>query len=841
MQELADQIWGNSRFHEAAALAHRTWLARELGRPLDPEVTMEEGVRLMQASAILACSTDPVHRRQAYRSATMTYEVVGAKTLPMQQALRVVLARLGNFPALETREDVGRAAADLPLDLAIEEMALSDRRRVLLRDRPALLTSFQHDLWSKLGEGSSVAVAAPTSAGKSFILQGHLARVFEEAGERTVVYLVPTRALIAQVARDLADLFFGTEAGPEIVTVPLDADQPLPKRAIFVMTQERTQLMLAAHPDMSAGIIIVDEAHSIADKGRGILLQWVVDDLLRRRADAQLLFASPGIRNLDVFGRTFGLDSVETLPSTEPTVAQNFLIVRVTSSRQGEFSVSSIEPGGEEALVGEFVIGQTIASKKERLVQISAALGKGAPTIVYANGAAEAEDLAIQLADLFADQDTTPRREAVAQLVAQSVHPSYVLAGAVRRGVGFHYSNMPTQVRQAVEDAFADGTIDFLVCTSTLLQGVNLPARNVFMCRPEKGRQRPLESTDFWNLAGRAGRLRREFQGNIFLIDYDEWKAKPLDQERDSEIVPALQDGVTQRLEDLVATMADDDGYDRKQDGDLETLFIRLLDDHSRGELPTTLSRLTAAGVPSASAERVQAALDDVVEVLTLPVEVVRQSPNLSPHRQQSLHAALLAKAGTDKASVRTLIPAHPRESGAYASYSSLLRLCHTHLLGLPESHGSHRYHALMAVFWMSGDPLPRIIDNAINYDKKKSSRVVIRNTLETIEKVIRFEVVRLMSCYCAVLLQVLDEIGLPEMAGSVPPISLYLEVGASDRSMISFMGLGLSRVAAAILNDAAVNKNMTIAETRAWLKEATLDAYELSPLLVDEIRRIAR
>ena len=841
MQELADQIWGNSRFHDAAALAHRTWLARELGTPLDPEVTIDEAVRLMQASAILACSTDPVHRRQAYRSATMTYEVVGAKSLPMQQALRVVLARLGNFPALETREDVGAAAADLPLDLAIEEMALSDRRRVLLRDRPALLTSFQHDLWSKLGEGCSVAVAAPTSAGKSFILQGHLARVFDEAGERIVVYLVPTRALIAQVARDLADLFFSTEAAPEIVTVPLDGDQPLPKRAIFVMTQERTQLMLAAHPEMSAGIVIVDEAHSIADQGRGILLQWVVDDLLRRRADAQLLFASPGIRNLDVFGRTFGLESVETLPSTEPTVAQNFLIVRVTSSRQGEFSVSSIEPGGEEALVGEFAIGQTIASKKERLVQISAALGKGAPTIVYANGAAEAEDLAIQLSDLFADRKMTPRREAVAQLIAQSVHPSYVLAAAVRRGVGFHYSNMPAQVRQAVEDAFADGAIDFLVCTSTLLQGVNLPARNVFMCRPEKGRQRPLEGTDFWNLAGRAGRLRREFQGNIFLIDYDEWKAKPLDQERDSEIVPALQAGVMQRLEDLVATMADDDGDDRKPDGDLETLFIRLLDDHSRGELPTTLSRLTAVGVPSASTERVHAALDEVIGVLTLPVEVVRQSPNLSPHRQQSLHAALLARVGTDKASVRALIPAHPRESGAYASYASLLRLCHTHLLGLPESHGSHRYHALMAVFWMSGAPLPKIIDNAINYDKKKSSRAIIRNTLETIEKVIRFEVVRLMSCYCAVLLHVMDEIGLSEMAGSVPPISLYLEVGASDRSMISFMGLGLSRVAAAILNDAAVNKNMTIGEARAWLKDATLGAYELSPLLVEEIRRVAR
>lgn len=43
------------------------------------------------------------------------------------------------------------------------------------------------------------------------------------------------------------------------------------------------------------------------------------------------------------------------------------------------------------------------------------------------------------------------------------------------------------------------------------------------------------------------------------------------------------------------------------------------------------------------------------------------------------------------------------------------------------------------------------------------------------------------------------------------------------------------------ILNDAAVNKNMTIAEARAWLKDATLETYELSPLLVEEIRRVAR
>ncbi len=837
MQELADHIWANSRFHDAAAHAHRTWLARELRKPLESEVTTEDAVRLMQAAAVLACSDNAAHRQQAYRIATMAYEVIGTETLPMQQALRVVLSRLGNFPALQTRDDVGHAGKDLPLEFVLEELSLSAEREVHLLERPVLLTGFQHELWTKLGEGRNLAVGAPTSAGKSFVLQGHLARVFDEDDDHVVVYLVPTRALIAQVSRDLTDIFAGTAGAPEIVTVPLDADQQLHRRSILVMTQERVQLMLMSHPELQADVVIVDEAHSIADRGRGILLQWVVDDLLRRKAEAQLLFASPGIRNLEVFGRAFGLKNVENIPSQEPTVAQNFLIARVVSARQGEFAVSSVEPGGRESVVGEFVLGQTLASKRDRLVHISAALGKGAPSIVYANGAAEAEDIAIQLHELLSDRETNPRREAVAQLAAQSVHSSYVLVNTVRRGVAFHYSNMPTQVRQAVEDAFADGTVDFLVCTSTLLQGVNLPAKNVFMCKPEKGRTRPLEGTDFWNLAGRAGRLRREFQGNIFLIDYDDWKAKPLDQPKDSVIVPALEAGVVDRLDDLVATMRDDEG--ERHDSDLETLFVRLLDDRARGELPITLSRLTTAGVPDASAEKVRTTLDEAAIALTLPVEVMRQSPNLSPHRQQSLHTVLLNAAGNDRANARKLIPAHPREAGAYDSYATILRLCRLHLLG--QTDRRHTYYALMAVFWMAGKPLPQIIDSAINQKQDQNTRRVIRDTLDTIEKVIRFEVVRLISCYCAVLSRVFDEIGFPELSKSIPTLALYLEVGASDRSMISFMGLGLSRVTAAILNDATVNKGMTIPEARAWLKETQLEAYELSAIFIEEIKRVVR
>ncbi|MDK1492958.1 DEAD/DEAH box helicase [Sinorhizobium sp. 7-81] len=843
MQELADRVWANPRFREAAARIQRSWISRELGStPSDSPGNPEDAARIMQAAAVLACSATPEHRRLAYRAATAAYELVGTDILPLEQALRVVLGRLGNFPAFQTRADVDRALADMPPLLVAEELALSDDRRVMLRDKPFFLTAFQYDLWDRLGKGRRVAVAAPTSAGKSFVLQNHLVRLYDGDTDRTVVYLVPTRALIAQVSQDLASIFSQDPKGrPEILTVPTEPDVALSKRSICVMTQERMQLMLGAHPDFSADVVIADEAHSIADGSRGVLLQWVVDDLLRRRPDAQLLFASPGIRNLEVFGRTFGLDDIERMPSSEPTVAQNFLSVRIVSARGGLVSVHSVEPGGHETQVSEIVIGHTLASRKEMLVHVSAALGKGAANIVYANGAAEAEDVALQLSELLKEREATPDREALAQLAAESVHGSYVLAECVRHGIAFHYSTIPTQVRQAIEKAVSDGVVDFLVCTSTLLQGVNLPARNVFMCKPEKGRTHPLEATDFWNLAGRAGRLRREFQGNIFLIDYEAWKVKPLDQPRDSVIVPAIETGVTDRRTDLVATITRD-GPQLRDDPDVETIFVRLFDDLERGDLSKTMDRFHTAGIDPVATGEIATALIGAATEITLPAHVLRRSPSISPHKQQDLYRVLERMAAGDRAKARALIPAHPRESGAYDSYAAVLKLCNMHLVGLPETDRRHRFQALMATFWMSGEPLPRIIERQIiRGGAEAKSRKIIRDVLDAIEKIVRFEAVRLLSCYCGVLLQLFEDIGMPDLATSVPPISLYLEVGASDRTMISLIAVGLSRASAAILNDAAVDKNMDVAAAKNWLKTRPLEVYGLSPLLLEEANRIAR
>lgn len=841
MQELADKVWGNPNFHAAAHRIEIAWLTKEIGGIVDGHADIVDATRLMRSAAILACSETADHRRAAFRVATCAYDLFGTGLAPLDQALRVVLTRLGNFPSIGTRSDVASARASLPLMLAAEEIASADVHEVTINGQGVLLTDFQQNLWLNLVQSRRIALAAPTSAGKSFVLQGYLSALFDNEQPMSVVYLVPTRALIAQVAEDLKFQFQGTHQDvPDIVTVPVDAETPLSKRAIYVMTQERVQLALGAHSDFSASVIIVDEAHSIADGSRGVLLQWVIDDLLIRNPASQMLFASPAIRNLDVFGRLFGLDDVVEFSSVEPTVAQNFLITTVESATKGKLLIQTAGDGSKMLRqVATLQLGRTLASRTEKLVHISAVLGHGHSNIIYANGAAEAEKVALQLAELMSDREPTEARLALCDLAKEAVHANYALVECVKHGVAFHYANIPTQLRRAIEAAVSSGEIDYLVCTSTLLQGVNLPAKNIFMFAPEKGRTRALESTDFWNLAGRAGRLKREFQGNIFLIDYDKWKKKPLDGPKDAIVTPAIESSLNKHHDQLMTVIAGASTPGRSDETDLETTFVRLYTDFKGGDLNQTFERAGLA-VGDSQSGLLEAALASASEEITLPAAVLRRTPNISAHKQQRLYDRLSAKVALGADVARTLIPSHPRESEAFQSYADILELCHEIILGRDTSKKLHRFHALIARRWMLGLPLPQIIDGQISRSASKSIRTTIRSTLDLIEGDIRFQAVRLFGCYSALLVYALDSAGLVDMVSSIPSLPLYLEIGASDKTMISFISLGLSRVTAMKLNEMAARKDLDTAGALQWLQTRPLEALGLSPLLLAEVRAIA-
>ena len=96
------------------------------------------------------------------------------------------------------------------------------------------------------------------------------------------------------------------------------------------------------------------------------------------------------------------------------------------------------------------------------------------------------------------------------------LHPS--LERTLPHGIAFHHAGLTAHEKDAVEEAFRDGTVAVIVATSTLGTGINLPAARVVFrsLRPGAGRQ--FDVASYRQMAGRAGRAGQQAYGESILL-----------------------------------------------------------------------------------------------------------------------------------------------------------------------------------------------------------------------------------------------------------------------------------------------------------------------------------
>lgn len=110
-----------------------------------------------------------------------------------------------------------------------------------------------------------------------------------------------------------------------------------------------------------------------------------------------------------------------------------------------------------------------------------------------------------------------PELDSLSKDIMQEVHGDYYLASMIKKGVAYHIGYLPVSIRTRIEDLFQKGNITIMFCTSTLLEGVNLPADNLFIT-DNKIFKRKMNPVDFRNLIGRVGRISYNLYGNVFFV-----------------------------------------------------------------------------------------------------------------------------------------------------------------------------------------------------------------------------------------------------------------------------------------------------------------------------------
>jgi hypothetical protein len=691
-------------------------------------------------------------------------------------------------------------------------------------------SDFQARFWDAATEASWVSASAPTSAGKSYIVREFIRDRFSENERFAAAFIVPTRALVEEVSRDLLETLPSNTA---VITLPWTAS-PQSERQVYVMTQERLHALQQINSALKLDLIFVDEAQNIAGGRRGVLLRRVIEESRRRNDIVDVIFASPTTENPEVL-LIGGNEDGRAIHSSDAAVGQNLIFVNQVPYHPLDWTVDAFSMN-RRIPVGEIRLDARPTTVGKRLPLVALAMGKASTSnIVYADGPADAEKIALQLAEALGQRSQIPSELLdIQELSENSIHPEYALSECIRRGVAFHYGNMPVLLRESIEAAFRSGAVRYLVCTSTLLEGVNLPCQNIFIRAPHKGPNQPMTEADFWNLAGRAGRWGREFQGNIICVDTDRpavWRTIP--GEKKLHHITFATDMVRQNVEDFLSAV---DGEQVEESETMESIVSLALAARSLG---TDIEESAWLRLTPPEQIEVRQHLDRRLGALTIPALLVARHAGVSPRRLENLFAAL-----RDREDLDSLDLTLPESFEASRRLTTALGFVGAFLGGTIGSNtGRHVQLAIMLVQWMRGVPLAVLIKSRVDFIRRRDGAQAnvpsaIRSVMKDIEQIARFEAPLLLGAYRDVLS--LARTGAPlEVTGTnQDDFVAMLELGVSRMTEFSMLSLGLSRTAAVALSEYLSSDQMSPSEVDTWLASRNLDTLAIPALIREELSR---
>ncbi|WP_419623185.1 helicase-related protein, partial [Thiolapillus sp.] len=106
----------------------------------------------------------------------------------------------------------------------------------------------------------------------------------------------------------------------------------------------------------------------------------------------------------------------------------------------------------------------------------------------------------------------------VQDYVAAELGAQFPLVDMLAHGIGVHHGGLPEEIRMLVEWLFEKGQLDVLAATTTIAQGVNFPVSGVVMAATQYPFGQSMPPEDFWNIAGRAGRVSQGQLGIVALV-----------------------------------------------------------------------------------------------------------------------------------------------------------------------------------------------------------------------------------------------------------------------------------------------------------------------------------
>lgn len=620
----------------------------------------------------------------------------------------------------------------------------------------------QKMVYDKLTE-KCFSYSAPTSMGKSFMMRMFIKKQVMDGANQNFALIVPTKALINEVSSklidDLKELL--KERNYRVLTAANGNELDAQRNFIFVLTPERLLYMMISKPKLKLDYLFIDEAHKISSKDkRSAFYYKIVDMLTMQSPQPHFIFASPNIPNPEVF-----LDLVQYGDCVE----KNKLASSYAPVSQLKYMVDFVDLEVQSYNSRKRTFNYlTKLNENAKLRDLVSYVGKDSQNIVYCSSKNKAIQFAREYADLFKEPLNDKNLDSLAKDIRAEVHGDYYLAELVEKGIAYHIGYLPTDIRMRLEELYRDGLIKTIFCTSTLIEGVNLPADNLFITSYKSGLAK-FSEVDFKNLIGRVGRIKYNLYGNVFITRIEENMKKEDFVELVKTEVPRQELSVVSSLsgpqkqhiiKTLLSGSLEFERYPAKQsadDYDLMRKFALILikdivnnrNSRVKNEFSELLTEKNIVQIQSIFANKKVQPDNDI---------------NVSIDQTENLMSAI---AGGMR------YPAFNEETGA--DYNETLafmeRLCGIFKWDIYEKstlgkknrdgyHGQLRWYVVILLQWMKGYGLSNIVSKAIENKEeyhgsvqvrfhewepyngtKPHKNFVIADTLEAIEEIVLFRI----------------------------------------------------------------------------------------------------
>jgi hypothetical protein len=413
-----------------------------------------------------------------------------------------------------------------------------------------------------LGSGHrSVVVSLPTSAGKTIIAEFRILQALNQFDQERgwVAYLAPTRALVNQLTARLRRDFGPLEINVEKVSPALEidaleagllrAEDPARQFRLLVTTPEKLDLLIRGEWEQEIGrpltLVVVDEAHNLASATRGLKLELLLATINRECRYAQFLLLTPFIRNAGEIARWLSPDSYKDIelgldwspndraiviaqPQRGEAPRSFTLAFKTQSTSSGTLNVPEVLSLPYESPLG-FTFSAVSRSQGKLAAATAQALQARGTTIVLA----ARPDHSWGIASAFKTEENRLRVASedlrhIQHFLALEMGDAFPLTELLEYGVGVHHAGLSDDTKALVEWLTESGQVRILVATTTIAQGVNFPVAGVVLASHQYPYGQDMPPEDFWNIAGRAGRVDQGDLGIVALAATTDERAEVL-------------------------------------------------------------------------------------------------------------------------------------------------------------------------------------------------------------------------------------------------------------------------------------------------------------------------